>query len=73
MWWMGQIYPSIDDASPHVAHSLRGPDNGGSGVFWTVGRNEMDAAERDAAYDLVMSCPHAAPVLDEDGSKWRTW
>ena len=41
-----QIYSSIEEVSPHVAHSLRGPDNGGSGVFWTVVRNEMDAAER---------------------------
>ena len=57
-----QIYPSIQEASPHVAHSLRGPDKGGSGVFWTVGRKERDAAERDAAYDVVMSCPRGAPI-----------
>lgn len=57
-----QIYPSIADASPHVPHFLRGPDNGGSGVFWTVGRNEPDAAECGAAYDVVMSCPRGLPV-----------
>ena len=45
-----------------LAHSLREPDNGGSGVFWTVGRNEMVAAECDAAYDVVMSCPRGVPV-----------
>ena len=57
-----QIHPSIKEASPHTAHSLRGPDNSGSGVFWTVGRNEGDVAERDAAHDVVMSCSHGAPV-----------
>ena len=29
-----QIHPSIEEASPHVPHSLRGPDNGGSGSVW---------------------------------------
>ena len=57
-----QNYPSIEEASPHVALSLCGPHNGGSGVFWTVGRNELDAAEYDAAFHVVMSCPHGVPV-----------
>ena len=58
-----QIYPSIEEASPHVAHCLRGPDNDGSGVFWTVGSNELDAAECDAAYDFVMSSHHRERAL----------
>ena len=57
-----QIYPSIEEASPHEAHSLYGPDKGGSGVSRTVGRNELDAAECDAACDVVVSCPHGVPV-----------
>ena len=28
-----QIYPSIEEASPHVAHCLRGPDNGAAVCF----------------------------------------
>ena len=36
-----QIYQSIEEASPHVDHSLRGPDNGGSGVFRTVATSWM--------------------------------
>ena len=57
-----QIYPTIKEASPHVAHSLRGPDTGGSGVFGQLVATR--GMPRSVTRHMMswMSCSYGPPV-----------
>lgn len=47
------IYPSINNATPCVAHVLKGPDRNGHGFNWTV---PAKPGERGAV-EVILSCP----------------
>jgi len=60
--WDSRIFPSINDANPYVAHRVFGPETGGHGLNWTIGRDSRDGIEGGARYEVVMLCPSGAPI-----------
>lgn len=60
--WKKVVYPSIKDASPWVKHKTMGPDSGGHGKNWTIGRDARDCVESGARYDLTLACPESKPL-----------
>eukprot|EP00406_Dinophysis_acuminata_P021017 CAMPEP_0179356236 /NCGR_PEP_ID=MMETSP0797-20121207/77783_1 /TAXON_ID=47934 /ORGANISM="Dinophysis acuminata, Strain DAEP01" /LENGTH=559 /DNA_ID=CAMNT_0021071405 /DNA_START=98 /DNA_END=1773 /DNA_ORIENTATION=- len=53
--WNAIVHPSVNNASPTVAHVLAGPSRSGHGFSWTI-----PAAARGApssVYEVVLSCP----------------
>lgn len=52
--WQSTIYPSVADASPFVEHELRGPDDSGHGLNWTLGAGAQDPAEPGTCYDVML-------------------
>jgi len=43
--WEKTIYPSIADATPFDAHSILGPDTGGHGMNWRIGKGFPDTVD----------------------------
>jgi len=57
-----RIYPSVNDAGPHVPHRAMGPDHGGQGVYWSIGRDPREGSREGVWYHIVLHCPVDGPL-----------
>jgi len=62
--WRHALYPSVQDANPYVEHELLGPDDGGHGVNWTIGRDAREAGRPGVLFDIVLSVDARAVAAD---------
>eukprot|EP00930_Biecheleria_cincta_P001004 TRINITY_DN10217_c1_g2_i1.p1 TRINITY_DN10217_c1_g2~~TRINITY_DN10217_c1_g2_i1.p1 ORF type:complete len:1354 (-),score=214.96 TRINITY_DN10217_c1_g2_i1:54-4115(-) len=40
--WLAAVHPNVNDATMSDDHELEGPDDGGSGKYWTIGIDPTD-------------------------------
>jgi len=61
--WDKCVHPDRKDASPHMAHDVLGPDDGGLDEEWTIGLDEKDDSAEGAVYKVRMYVnPHGQPM-----------
>lgn len=46
------LYPDKNGATPHAPHEICGPDDDGSGTFWTVGKHQKDGGAEGAYFQI---------------------
>lgn len=49
-----QVYPNMPDANPYTSHSLKGPNDGGVGTCWTIGKHENDKTLAGEDYEVTL-------------------
>lgn len=54
--WTNRLYPNFRDANPFDKHSVLGPNSGGHGVNWTMGRDPRECARPGAHFQIVLQC-----------------
>jgi len=57
-----RIYPDIDGAHPHASHKVLGPDGGGHGLNWTIGKSLRDSITEGVQYEIALACPSGGPL-----------
>jgi len=48
--WSRCLHPDRRDGCPHHPHALQGPDDGGHGKNWTIGKHPLDKAAAGSRY-----------------------
>jgi len=56
-----RIYPSINNANKRVPHETMGPDANFRGKSWIIGKDDIDASEFGAQYEVTLHCPQGCP------------
>uniref|UniRef100_A0A7S1RJZ3 Casein kinase I n=1 Tax=Alexandrium catenella TaxID=2925 RepID=A0A7S1RJZ3_ALECA len=59
--WNRKLHPNVKRASPHVPHSLVGPEKDGHGRNWTIGAHPDDKAAFGAQYVIRLEVGVGGP------------